>query len=94
MKLETKSPSDLLAEMTTREIAQILAERATIQPSDWHRLKNNRQAQAMQQLAASMIYLLHGETAEALERINQAQGWLNHTINPLPCPSHGKKENN
>ncbi len=73
------------------ELAKLLAQRVTISSYDWHKLKNNRQAQAAQQLASSLVYLLNGETEEALQRINQAQGWLNHTINPLPCPSHGHK---
>lgn len=90
MKLETKS--ELLSSMTDIEIAQILAQRGMIKSSDWHKLKNNRIAQATQQLTASLVYLLNGETEEALLRINQAQGWLNHSIKPLPCPTHGQKK--
>ena len=75
------------------ELAQLLAQRVTISSYDWHKQKNNRQAQATQQLASSLVYLLKGETEEALARISQAQGWLDKTINPLPCPSHGHQKN-
>ena len=51
--------------------------------------KNNRKAQAGQQLASSLVFLLNNQPEEALARVNQAQGWLNKTINPLPCPTHG-----
>ena len=82
-KLETKS---LLEEMSNLELAQLLAERVTISSYDWHKLKNNRKAQAAQQLAVSLVYLLKDQSEEALERINQGKGWLDYTINPLPCP--------
>lgn len=88
--IETKSN---LEEMSNLEIARILAERMTISSYDWHKLKNNRKAQAAQQLTASLVYLLNGETEEALVRINQAQGWLDRSIDPLPCPTHGHKKN-
>ncbi len=88
--VETKSN---LEAMSNLEIARILAERMTISSYDWHRLKNNRQAQASQQLTASLVYLLNGETEEALLRIHQAQGWLDRSIDPLPCPTHGHKKN-
>jgi len=88
--VETKSN---LEEMSNLEIARILAERMTISSSDWHKLKNNRKAQAAQQLTASLVYLLNGETEEALLRINQAKGWLDRSIDPLPCPTHGHKKN-
>ncbi len=90
--LETKT-SDVLENMSNLELARILAQRTAISPSHWHRLKNDRQAQALQQLTAALIYLLKGETEEALARINQAQGWLNKTVHPLPCPNHGNKKN-
>lgn len=88
--IETKSN---IEQMSDLEIARILAERMTISSYDWHKLKNNRKAQAAQQLTASLVYLLNGETEEALVRINQAQGWLDRSIDPLPCPTHGHKKN-
>lgn len=88
--IETKSN---LGQMSDLEVARILAERMTISSYDWHKLKNNRKAQAAQQLTASLVYLLNGETEEALIRINQAQGWLDRSIDPLPCPTHGHKKN-
>lgn len=75
------------------EIARILAERMTISSYDWHKLKNDRKAQAAQQLTASLVYLLNDQTEEALIRINQAKGWLERSIAPLPCPTHGHKKN-
>lgn len=86
---ETKSS---IEQMSDLEIARILAERMTISSYDWHKLKNNRKAQAAQQLTASLVYLLNGEIEEALIRINQAQGWLERSIAPLPCPTHGHKK--
>lgn len=89
-QLQTKS---LLEEMNTLELAQLLAQKVTISSYDWHRLKNDRQAQALQQLASSLVYLLNDQPDEALERINQAKGWLDRSIKPLPCPTHGHKKN-
>lgn len=82
-----------LENLSNLELAKLLAQRVSISSYDWHKLKNNRQAQAAQQLASGLVYLLNGETEEALQRINQAQGWLDQSINPLPCPSHGQKKN-
>ena len=73
----------------TLALAQQLAQQLTIQPHDWHRLKNNRQAQAKQQLATALVYLLNDNPEEALTRIEQAAGWLNQSISALPCPEHG-----
>jgi Family of unknown function (DUF6439) len=80
--------SDPLQDLTTVELAQILAARLTISPNEWHRLKANRNAQASQQLASALVFLLKNNQSEALERINQAQGWLDKSIDPLPCPTH------
>ena len=51
------SPPELPQEISTLELAQALAERLTITPNDWHRLKNNRKAQAGQQLASAFLAL-------------------------------------
>ncbi len=85
------SPTELPKEISTLELAQALAERLTITPNDWHRLKNNRKAQAGQQLASALVFLLKDQSPEALARLEQAMGWLDHSISPLPCPSHGSK---
>lgn len=88
MSLNVESKS-VTTDMSNLELAQLLAEKMTISSYDWHRLKNNRKAQALQQLTASLVYLLNDQPEEALERISQAQGWLDRTIKPLPCPTHG-----
>ncbi len=75
---------------TTLELAQALAERCRIAPQDWHRLKANRQAQASQQAAAALVFLLSEQPEEALVRFQQAAGWLDRSISAPPCPSHGK----
>ena len=82
---------DLLKEVSTLELAQTLAERLAIFHQDWHRLKANRQAQAGQQLASALVFLLKKQPQEALMRINQAAGWLDRSISAPPCPSHGSK---
>ena len=76
----------------TLALAQQLAQQLTIKPNDWHQLKNNRQAQAKQQLATALVYLLNDNPEEALNRIEQAAGWLNHSISALPCPQHGSSK--
>ncbi len=88
-KLNTQ---DLLQEVSTVELAQALAERLRITHADWHRLKANRQAQAGQQLAAALVFLLKKQPQEALIRLNQAAGWLDRSISAPPCPGHGDKK--
>jgi hypothetical protein len=73
------------------ELAQQLAARLTIEPNDWHRLKANRKAQAGQQLAAALVFLLKDRPEEALARLEQAKGWLDRSISAPPCPTHGAK---
>jgi Family of unknown function (DUF6439) len=80
-----------ITQIDTLELAQLLAERLTIEPNDWHRLKANRKAQAGQQLAAALIFLLKDQPQEALVRIEQAKGWLDRSISAPPCPTHGSK---
>lgn len=91
MSLNVESKS-VATQMTNLELAQLLAEKMTISSYDWHKLKNDRQAQALQQLTSSLVYLLNDQPEEALLRINQAQGWLDRSIKPLPCPTHGHKK--
>lgn len=91
MTQSTSSQTEALEQMTTLQLAQALAERLAIAPNDWHRLKANRQAQAGQQAAAALVFLLNDQPQEALVRFQQAVGWLDRSLSAPPCPSHGKK---
>lgn len=84
------SKSELINELTTMELAQALAERLAIPAQDWHRLKGNRSAQAKQQGAAALIFLLKDQPSEARVRFEQAVGWLDHSLASPVCPTHGK----
>ncbi|NEP10618.1 MAG: hypothetical protein F6K14_10470 [Symploca sp. SIO2C1] len=81
--------TDLLKEISTLELAQELAERLTIKPNDWHRLKSNRRARAGEQATAALVFLLKEQPEEALSRFRQASGWLDRSISAPPCPTHG-----
>ncbi|HLP87930.1 MAG TPA: DUF6439 family protein [Nostocaceae cyanobacterium] len=81
-----------LSELSTLELAQILIERLSISPEDWHRLKANRNARASEQVAAAMIFLLKDQPQEALNRLEQAVGWLDKSISAPPCPTHGHRK--
>jgi hypothetical protein len=78
-----------LSDVSTLELAQALAERLAIQPLDWHRLNRDRNIRAGEQLAAALVYLLKQQPDEALPRAEQAVGWLNKSLTPPPCPTHG-----
>ncbi|MEL6385396.1 MAG: DUF6439 family protein [Cyanobacteria bacterium J06626_18] len=77
--------------LTDVELAQAIAARLAIKPNDWHRLNRNRTVRAQEQTAAALVYLLKGETEEALARLQQAVGWLDHSLSAPPCPTHGPK---
>ncbi|MBD2774558.1 DUF6439 family protein [Iningainema tapete] len=81
-----------LSEFSTLELAQAVMERLSISPHDWHRLKSNRKVRASEQAAAALVFLLKDEPLEALQRLQQANGWLDRSISAPPCPTHGKKE--
>ncbi|MBD0362013.1 MAG: hypothetical protein ICV55_04400 [Coleofasciculus sp. C3-bin4] len=81
--------TDALHELSTLELAQALAERLSITPNDWHRLKSNRKARASEQAAAALVFLLKEQPEEAVARFRQASGWLDRSISAPPCPSHG-----
>ncbi|MGK7881691.1 MAG: DUF6439 family protein [Crocosphaera sp.] len=85
------SQSESLQSASSLELAQTIAQQLSITPSDWHRLKGDRQAQAKQQLATALVFLLNNQPDEALAHINQAAGWLDRSVSPLPCPGHGPK---
>lgn len=74
---------------STLELAQALAERLTITSGDWHRMKANRKARALQQAAAAIVFLLKDQPQEALARLQQAVGWLDKSVTAPPCPTHG-----
>jgi hypothetical protein len=77
-----------LEQLDTEDLAQLLAARLTINPKDWHRLKANRKAQASQQLASALVFLLKDQPDQALIHLTQAQGWLDRSISAPPCPDH------
>lgn len=81
--------SEQLADWTTLELAQALAERMAIAPHDWHRLKGNRTARAQEHLASALVYLLSDRPTDSLAHLQQATGWLDRSISAPPCPSHG-----
>lgn len=87
--IPTQTPN--LESVSTQELAQALAQRLTITPNDWHRLKSNRQRRAAEQAAAALVYLLNDQSEEALIRFQQATGWLDRSISAPPCPTHGSK---
>lgn len=80
------------AELSDLELAQFLAERLAIKPIDWHRLSSDRRVRASEQLAAALVFLLKQNSEEALVRVEQATGWLNHSLKAPPCPTHGERK--
>jgi hypothetical protein len=73
------------------ELAQQLSHQLSIQPDDWHRLKSNRRARALEQTAVALVYLLTNQSDEGLARLQQAVGWLDRSISAPPCPTHGHR---
>ncbi|HEY9645257.1 MAG TPA: DUF6439 family protein [Chroococcidiopsis sp.] len=84
-------PTSRLADVSTLELAQALAERLAIAPNDWHRLKSNRNARAREQIITALVYLLKDQPSESLPRLQQAVGWLDRSISAPPCPTHGTR---
>jgi Family of unknown function (DUF6439) len=70
----------------TLELAQALAQRLAIGHKDWHRLQANRPARAQEQAAAALVYLLNGNSEQALAHLQQATAWLDRSISAPPCP--------
>jgi len=83
--------SQIAADFSDLELAQALAERLAIAPQDWHRLKANRKAQAGQQAAAALVFLLNDRPEDAIACLHQAAGWLDRSISAPPCPTHGHR---
>jgi hypothetical protein len=84
--------SEILAQFTPLELAHALAQKLAIAPNDWHQLKGNRKAQASQQAAAALVFLLKDQPEEALIRFKQASGWLDKSLDIPVCPTHGVKK--
>jgi hypothetical protein len=82
---------ELLDQLSPGELAQALLAKLAIGEKDWHRLKSNRNARATEQTAAALVFLLKGQSEEALPRLQQAIGWLDRSISAPPCPSHGDR---
>lgn len=92
MSQSTQLPkTSQLNEFSTLELAQALMEKLSISSDDWHRLKSNRKVRAREQAAAALVFLLKDEPQEALQRLQQATGWLDNSISAPPCPTHGGK---
>jgi len=87
----TRHPA-AIADLSTLELAQILAERLAIGPQDWHQLKANRKARSLEQAATALVYLLKQQPDEALPRLRQAVGWLDRSLSAPPCPTHGHSQ--
>ena len=83
--------SAALKDISNLELARVLAERLAISDPDWHRLKSNRSARALEQTAAALVFLLGERTEEALPRLQQAIGWLERSVSAPPCPTHGDR---
>jgi hypothetical protein len=83
------SASELLQDVSTQDLARVLAERLAIAPIDWHRLKANRKARAAEQIGSALAFLLNDRSQESLEHLQQATGWLDRSISAPPCPDHG-----
>lgn len=97
--IKTNTPDNMLQskalvtnELSTLELAQALMERLTVTPNDWHRLKSNRKVRASEQTAAALVFLLKDQPEEALQRLQQAAGWLDRSISAPPCPNHGHQK--
>ncbi len=78
-----------ISQLTTLELAQLLADRLRITEGDWHRLKSNRQVRSKEQTAVALVLLLSDQPADALAYLQQAAGWLDKSVSAPPCPTHG-----
>lgn len=85
-------PTTTISDLSDLELAQAIAARLAIQPKDWHRLNRNRKVRAQEQTAAALVYLLKDNPEEALIRLQQAVGWLDHSLTAPPCPTHRAKK--
>lgn len=86
------STAQQLQNISTLELAQVLAQRLAISHRDWHRLQGDRKSQAGQQLASALIFLLKDQPQSALTHLQQARGWLDKSLKAPGCPD--KKSRN
>ena len=89
--MNSPNSSTATSALSEVELAQHLAQQLASKPNDWHRLNRNRKVRAQEQAAAALVYLLKDQPDEALARLQQAVGWLDHTLTAPPCPTHGEK---
>jgi len=87
--LQANQNKNSVQDLSTLELAQALMAKLAISPQDWHRLKSNRKVRASEQAAAAIVFLLKDQPEEALQRLQQASGWLDRSISAPPCPTHG-----
>lgn len=90
--MNSQTPAPAVDTLSDLELAQAIATRLAIKPNDWHRLNRDRKVRAREQAAAALVYLLKEEPEEALVRLQQAVGWLDHSLTAPPCPTHGEKK--
>lgn len=86
MQSTQATPKPVEANLETLELAQALAQRLAIGHKDWHRLQSNRPARAQEQAAVALVYLLSGNSEQALAHLQQATAWLDRSISAPPCP--------
>ena len=86
------SKAKSLQDSSPVELAQELAQRLAISHRDWHRLQGDRKAQAGQQLASAMVFLLKEQPELALSHIEQAAGWLDKSLKAPGCPDKRDKD--
>lgn len=85
----TQPSKESISSEATLDMARKLVEQLTITSGDWHRLKGNRRARALEQAATAIVFLLKDQPEEGLTRLQQAVGWLDRSISVPPCPTHG-----
>ncbi len=86
MTQSTQAATTLEANQEKLELAQALAQKLAIGHKDWHRLQANRPARAQEQAAVALVYLLKGDSEQALAHLQQATAWLDRSISAPPCP--------
>ena len=73
------------SKISALELAQQLAQQLAIGHKDWHRLQSNRPARAQEQTAIALVYLLNGNSEQALAHLQQASAWLDRSVSAPPC---------
>lgn len=83
---------DSSTDATPLVLAQDLSQALAIDSMDWHRLKANRTARALELCSVAIVFLLKQQPDEALERLKLAVGWLDRSVSAPPCPTHGSSK--